>query len=143
MIRLRVCCIMRGYIPSCSPKSGVAKFILQRLLIVALAIACSCSPALAKMYRCGNQYQERPCEGPKADPAASSAAKSDPQQQKETEAKRKEREQEINQAKCENYAEELADVERRIQAGADKEVMDQFKRRQKEMRLRIERLCKK
>ena len=113
-------------------------------LILAFAIACSCSTALAgKMYRCGNQYQERPCEGPKPAPAASSATKANPQQQQETAAKRAEREQEIHQAKCDNYAEELADVNRRIKAGAEKDVMDQFKRRQKEMRLRIERLCKK
>jgi len=111
-------------------------------LILAFAIACSCSPALAqkKTYRCGNQYQERPCEGPK--PAAPSAATADPQQQQESAAKRREREQAIRQAKCENYAEELADIERRINAGADKEVMDQFKRRQTEMRTRIERTCK-
>ena len=112
-------------------------------VIVAFAIACSCSAALAqkKMYRCGNQFQERPCAGPKAD-AAAAAGTVDPQQQEETAAKRREREQAIHQAKCENYADELADIERRIKAGADKEVMDQFKRRQKEMRIRIERSCK-
>ena len=111
-------------------------------LIVAVAIACSCNPALAqkKMYRCGNQFQERPCEGPKTD-AASSTAKADPQQQ-EAMARRREREQTIHQVKCENYAEELADIDRRIKAGADNEVIDQFKRRQKEMRNRIERACK-
>ena len=112
-------------------------------LIVVFAIACSCSPALAqkKMYRCGNQYQERPCEGPKADAAASPAATPDPQRRQEAEARRREREQVIHLAKCENYAEELADIERRIRAGADQEVMDQFKRRQKEMRIRIQRRC--
>jgi len=108
-------------------------------LIVAVAIACSCCTALAqkKMYRCGNQFQERPCEGPKAD-----AAKVDPQEQQETASRRREREQAIHQAKCEDYAEELADIDRRIKAGADKEVIDQFKSRQKEMRARIERSCK-
>ena len=113
-------------------------------LMVAVALACSFGTALAqkKMYRCGNQYQERPCEGPKAAPSAAPAAKADPQQRQEAEARRQEREQAIHQAKCENYAEELADIERRIKAGADRDVMDQFKRRQKEMRLRIERLCK-
>lgn len=107
-------------------------------LIVALAIAGSSATALAqkKMYRCGNQFQERPCEGPKPGAAATSADKSD-----HTEAKRRAREQAIHQAKCENYAEELADIERRIQAGADQDVMDQFKRRQKEMRIRIQRNC--
>lgn len=113
-------------------------------LVVALAIVCSCSPALAqkKMYRCGNQYQERPCEGPKTDTAPSAAAKADPQQQQEIAAKRQEREQALHQAKCENYAEELGDIDRRIKAGADAKVMDQFMRRQKEMNVRIDRECK-
>lgn len=112
-------------------------------LMIALAIAGSGGAALAqsKMYRCGNQFQERPCAGPKTGAAASSSAQTDPQQQESAE-KRREREQAIHQAKCDNYAEELADVERRINAGADKEVMDQFKRRQKEMRNRINRNCK-
>lgn len=113
-------------------------------VILAVLIACASTTALAqkKMYRCGNQYQERPCEGPKADPAATPAAKPDPQQQREMEAKRLEREREIHQAKCDSYAEELADIDRRIKAGADKDVMDQFLRRKKEMQLRIARLCK-
>ncbi len=112
-------------------------------LIVAVAIACSCSPALAqkKMYRCGNQFQERPCEGPKTD-AAAAATEADPQKQQETAAKRQEREQALHQAKCENYAEELGDIDRRIKAGADDKVMDQFMRRQKEMKIRIARECK-
>ena len=113
-------------------------------LIVALAIACGCGTALAqkKMYRCGNQFQERPCEGPKSNATASSASTADPQQQQETAAKRREREQAIHLAKCEDYAEELTDIERRIKAGADTEVIEQFKRRQKEMRLRIEHSCR-
>ena len=113
-------------------------------LIVALAIACSCSPVLAqkKMYRCGNQFQERPCEGPKTDTAPSAAAKADPQQQQEMAAKRQEREQALHQARCDNYADELGDIDRRIRAGADDKVMDQFLRRQKEMTTRIARECK-
>jgi len=113
-------------------------------LFVALAIACACSQALAqkKMYRCGNQYQERPCEGPKTDAApTATAAKGDAQQQ-DAAAKRKEREQAILQAKCENYAEELGDIDKRIKAGADDKVMDQYQRRQKEMKVRIGRECK-
>jgi len=113
-------------------------------LLVALAIAFSCSTALAqkKMYRCGNQYQERPCEGPKADAASSAAAKADSQQQQELAAKRQEREQAIRQAKCENYSEELGDINRRMKAGADANVMDQYQRRDKEMKIRIARECK-
>jgi hypothetical protein len=112
-------------------------------LVVALAVACSCSPALAqkKMYRCGNQYQERPCEGPKTGAAASAAAKADPQQQEMT-AKRQERAQAVRQAKCENYSDELGDIDRRIKAGADDKVMDQYLGRQKEMKIRIARECK-
>ena len=113
-------------------------------LILALALAGSCGAALAqkKMYRCGNQFQERPCAGPKADAAASSGAASDSREQQETAAKRREREQAIHQAKCDDYAGELADIDRRIKAGADQQVMDQFKRRQKEMRARIDRVCR-
>jgi hypothetical protein len=112
-------------------------------LFVALAIACSCgaAPAQKKMYRCGNQFQERPCEGPKTDAGPSAAAKADPQQQ-DAAAKRQKREQAIHQAKCENYAEELGDIDRRIEAGADDKVMDQYLRRQKEMKIRIARECK-
>jgi hypothetical protein len=112
-------------------------------LFVALAIACSCgaAPAQKKMYRCGNQYQERPCEGPKTEAGSSAAAKADPQQQ-DAAAKRQKREQAIHQAKCENYAEELGDIDRRIEAGADDKVMDQYLRRQKEMKIRIARECK-
>ena len=111
--------------------------------LLALAIACGCADALAqkKMYRCGNQFQERPCAGPKAE-AAAGAADNAAHEKQESAARRREREQAIHDAKCTNYAEELADVERRINAGADREVMDQFKRRQKEMRARIERVCK-
>lgn len=113
-------------------------------LIVACAIACSCSATLAqkKTYRCGNQYQERPCEGPKTDAGGAAAGKADPQQQQEMAAKRQEREHAIHQAKCENYTEELGDIDKRIKAGADEKVMDQYLRRQKEMKLRIGRECK-
>ncbi len=113
-------------------------------LFLALAIACSGSAALAqkKMYRCGNQFQERPCEGPKTDAGASAAAGAEPKRQQEAAAKRQQREQAIHQAKCENYNEELADIDKRIQAGADDKVMDQYQRRQKEMKVRIERECK-
>lgn len=113
-------------------------------IMLALVLACSCGAVLAqkKMYRCGNQFQERPCAGPKAEAGAAAAANADAQQQQENAAKRSERELAIQQAKCENYAEELADIERRINAGAGAEVIDQFKRRQKEMRLRIERACR-
>lgn len=113
-------------------------------LIVALAIVFGGGSALAqkKMYRCGNQFQERPCEGPKTDAAAPSGAKPDPQKEQEAAAKRQEREHAIRVAKCENYADELGDINRRIKAGADDNVMDQFKRRQKEMNVRISRECK-
>jgi hypothetical protein len=108
-------------------------------LILALVLALGPASAIAqkKMYRCGNQYQERPCEGPKA-----AATGSDPQKPQESDAKRQEREQAIQQSKCENYAEELADINKRIKAGADDKVMDQFLRRQKEMNNRIARECK-
>ena len=113
-------------------------------LIVAIAIAFGAADATAqkKMYRCGNQFQERPCEGPKAEAAVEPSAKADPQKEQEVAAKRRNREQAIHAAKCENYAEELGDVSKRIKAGADDKVMDQLARRKKEMEIRIGRECK-
>jgi hypothetical protein len=114
-------------------------------LIVALALALAVSPALAqkKMYRCGNVFQERPCEGPKE--IAQPVEKATPAVLKEQElaAKREEREKSIHQAKCENYSEELGDVRRRIKVGGTSDtVTDQLQRREKEMVIRIGRECK-
>lgn len=113
-------------------------------LIVAVAIVFGSGSALAqkKMYRCGNQFQERPCEGPKADVAAQPSSKPDAQKEQEAAAKRQQREQAIRQAKCENYNEELSDVTKRINAGANDKVMDQLSRRKREMETRISRECK-
>jgi hypothetical protein len=113
--------------------------------IVGLALILACAPALAqkKMYRCGNVFQERPCEGPKADPAK--AAPADPQkQQQEAAAKREEKEKKIREDKCEAYNQELNDVRTRIktETNASETVKDQLQRRQKEMDQRIARECK-
>lgn len=114
--------------------------------IVGLALVLACVPAVAqkKMYRCGNVFQERPCEGPKADPAKAAAA--DPQkQQQEAAAKREEKERKIHEDKCEAYNQELDDVRTRIkkETTATESVKDQLQRRQKEMDQRIARECKK
>ena len=113
-------------------------------LIVVVAIVFSGGNALAqkKMYRCGNQFQERPCEGPKSDAAVQTSSRGDAQTEQDAAAKRQQREQAIRTAKCENYAEELDDVTRRIKAGADDKVTDQLSRRKREMESRIGRECK-
>jgi hypothetical protein len=113
-------------------------------LIVALAIACGAGSTLAqkRMYRCGNQFQERPCEGPKATVAAEINSEPDPRKEQEAAAKRQQREQAAHLAKCENYSEELADVTSRIKAGANEKVMNQLSRRRLEMEVRIGRECK-
>lgn len=111
-------------------------------LIAAVAIAFGAGHALAqkKMYRCGNQFQERPCEGPKADVAVQPGSKLDSPQQ--AAAKRQQREQAARQAKCENYGEELADVTARIKAAPGEKVVTQLSRRKLEMEIRIGRDCK-
>jgi len=113
-------------------------------LIVAIAIVLGSGNALAqkKMYRCGNQFQERPCEGPKANVAAPSDSKPAAQRDEEAALKRQQREQAIRQVKCENYNEELSDVTKRLNAGANDKVMDQLTRRKREMEVRIGRECK-
>jgi len=113
-------------------------------LMVAVVIAFGAGNALAqkKMYRCGNQFQERPCEGPKAEATVESLPKADLQKEQEIAAKRREREQALRLAKCENYGEELADVTTRIKASADEKVKAQLSRRKLEMEVRIGRECK-
>jgi hypothetical protein len=115
--------------------------------IVCLALALACAPALAqkKMYRCGNIFQERPCEGPKSDPAKAAVAADPQKQQQEAAARREEKEKKIREDKCDAYNLELNDVRTRIknETGASETVKDQLQRRQKEMDQRIARECKK
>jgi hypothetical protein len=116
----------------------------MKKFIVVLALSLACLPALAqkKMYRCGNVFQERPCEGPKAEATKETNA-ADPQKRQEAAAKREEKEKKIRDDKCKSYGEELADVRTRLKVAENDTVKDQLQRRQKEMDVRIARECGK
>ena len=113
--------------------------------MMALALAVACTPALAqkKMYRCGNIFQERPCEGPKADvgKATPAAAAGDPQ--KDAMSKREEKENKIREAKCESFNSELDEIRNHLKTATSDSVKDQLQRRQREMDIRVGRECKK
>lgn len=116
--------------------------MIRILLILALAMASGHALAEKKLYRCGNQYQERPCEGPKPKQVESETPV-DPQKKKQDEiAKREERDRALQQTNCKVYKEELADVQKRIKAGASsKKVAEDLEKRRSELELRIGKNC--
>lgn len=75
------------------------------ILLVALALAAAPVAAQKKMYRCGNVFQERPCEGPKQ-AATTDGDKPAAPKQTVSEAGR-ERQKEV---RCENYGRQRDDL---------------------------------
>ena len=69
------------------------------ILVVALALVAGPVAAQKKMYRCGNVFQERPCEGPKQaapkDEGSKAAAPVGSAQDSRREAQK--------EVRCENY----------------------------------------
>jgi hypothetical protein len=82
----------------------------MRKLLLVLALLALAAPAAAekKMYRCGSQYQDRPCEGPKdaARPAAG------PEAAKTAAAPSNARGEERKQIRCENYGRQVDEIKR-------------------------------
>ena len=74
------------------------------LCVAGLCMASSASAAepAKKMYRCGNVFQERPCEGPKAEPAA----KAEPAKQGPSQSTLEQRQK----IRCENYGRQLSEL---------------------------------
>ncbi len=111
--------------------------------IVGLALVLACAPALAqkKMYRCGNVFQERPCEGPKQGPAE---AKASPAVAKEQElaAKREERDKAAHQKACDGWNDDLGDVRTRLKSSPNARVTDELQARERELVKRLGRECK-
>ena len=115
--------------------------MLRWMLMLVLVAGSGTALAQKKMYRCGNIFQERPCEGPKADAGKATPAASDPQ--KDAMSKREEKENKIREAKCESYNSELDEIRNHLKTATSDSVKDQLQRRQREMDIRIGRECKK
>lgn len=93
------------------------KYVFIPVVTLALGAAMVASPSLAqkKMYRCGSNYQDRPCE-PAAVPAApkpaAAPAKAPAQQQSRAAYQQ--------QLRCENYARQMTEL-RETQKGLSKQ----------------------
>ena len=55
-----------------------------------------------KLYRCGNVFQERPCEGPKAAPAAAEAPKQSGPNQSQLDSRK--------QIRCDNFQRQVTEM---------------------------------
>jgi hypothetical protein len=85
--------------------------VAATMLVLGMVMAAAPAVAQKKMYRCGNNYQDRPCETAPAIPkpaAAPAATKS--------EAAPQSRAAYQQQLRCENYGRQMADL-RQTQKG--------------------------
>ena len=67
-----------------------------------VAPTVSAAEPAKKMYRCGNVFQERPCEGPKAAPAAVEAPKQAGPNQSQLDSRK--------QIRCDNYQRQVTEL---------------------------------
>jgi hypothetical protein len=116
--------------------------LIRCMLIMMLGLVCGQALAQSKtMYRCGNQFQERPCEGPKAKPveaakAAEPAAKPDPVAMHDL------KERATQRANCDTWRGDLEDVKKRLKAGVvSAAVTDSLEKRRSELQSRIDASC--
>lgn len=87
------------------------------LCVAGLCMASSASAAepAKKMYRCGNVFQERPCEGPKTAPAAVEAPKQSGPNQSTLESRK--------QIRCENFQRQVTELVDREKAEKNAELL--------------------
>ena len=90
------------------------------LLILALLSLAVPAAAQKKMYQCGSQYQDRPCEGAKEAPkpaAAPASAKSAPAPSRAASEERK-------RIRCENYARQVDEMKQKEAASSNPEMRE-------------------
>ncbi|MFM9967662.1 MAG: hypothetical protein ACKVQK_04555 [Burkholderiales bacterium] len=87
---------------------------------VGLAWYCVTASSIAaeptkKLYRCGNVFQERPCEGPKAAPAAAEAPKQTGPNQAELNSRKK--------IRCDNFQRQVTELQDREKVEKNAELL--------------------
>ena len=113
--------------------------MLRWMLMVVLVAGCGSALAQKKMYRCGNVFQERPCEGPKAEaekPAAKSTASTEAPQKS-----RADKDRAAQEARCSNWNSDMEDVQKRIKAGAAGQAAKDLESRRIELDKQIKTGC--
>jgi hypothetical protein len=114
--------------------------MIRWFLMVALAAGSGAALAQKKMYRCGNVFQERPCEGPKAEaekPAAKAAVTSTGLPQKS----QADKDRAAQEAKCGNWTSDMEDVQKRIKAGAAGQAAKDLENRRIELSKNLKAGC--
>ena len=91
--------------------------MMRWFALLGLCVACGVSAAepAKKMYRCGNVFQERPCEGPKPAPAAVEAPKQAGPNQSTLESRK--------QIRCENFQRQVTEIVDREKGEKDAELL--------------------
>jgi len=100
--------------------------MMRWLLLVGLFAAFSsvaAEPAQKKMYRCGNVFQERPCEGPKAAPAAAEAPKQGGPSQSTLESRK--------QIRCENFGRQVTELVNREKSEKNADLLNGWQSQRK------------
>ena len=85
------------------------------LLGLLLSFGAPAAEPAKKMYRCGNVFQERPCEGPKPAPAAVEAPKQSGPNQSTLESRK--------QIRCENFQRQVTELVDREKAEKNAELL--------------------
>ena len=114
--------------------------MLRCFLIVVLAAGSGAVLAQKKMYRCGNVFQERPCEGPKVEamqPAATPAVTSTGVPQKS----QADKDRAAQAARCDNWTSDMDDVQKRIKAGPTGQAAKDLESRRIELDKQIKKSC--
>jgi hypothetical protein len=114
--------------------------MIRLFLIAALAVGSSAAWAQKKMYRCGNVYQERPCEGPKADapkPAASSTVTSTVLPQKS----QADKDRAAQESRCDTWNSDMEDVQKRIKSGVSGQAGKDLENRRIELGKQLKKSC--
>ena len=110
------------------------------MLMLVLAAGGGAALAQKTMYRCGNVFQERPCEGPKteaAQPAAKPAVTSTSAPQKS----QADKDRAAQQARCDNWTSDMDDVQKRIKVGPTGQAAKDLESRRIELDKQINKGC--
>ena len=88
---------------------------MRWIALLGLLVAFGAVAADKKMYRCGNVFQERPCEGPKPAAPKAEAAKQDGPSQAAMESRKK--------IRCENFERQVTELVAREKAEKNAETL--------------------
>ncbi|MSQ71455.1 MAG: hypothetical protein EXR27_09230 [Betaproteobacteria bacterium] len=103
------------------------------LLLLVLVVLAAPAVAQKKLYHCGSQYQDRPCEGAKEAPkpaAAPTSAKSSPAPSRAAIEERK-------RIRCENYARQVDEMKQKEAASSNPEMRENMGVQRKALEARM------